>query len=144
VQDQQAYYSRQAVRNEKHAKAVRYVWRTFYVVAIGIAAVNATMHLPSERDYSIHPVTVTLALAVVAAGLWRLYVQILGISEQSKQYRIMAELFASADAALQDALRQRNVARALAILLEVGQEALAENGEWLLLHRERPIELPRV
>ena len=29
-----------------------------------------------------------------------------------------------------------------ATLLELGKEALAENGDWVLLRRERPLEMP--
>jgi hypothetical protein len=29
-------------------------------------------------------------------------------------------------------------------LRKLGQEALAENGDWVLLHRERPLKIPDV
>jgi len=29
-----------------------------------------------------------------------------------------------------------------ALLEELGKEALVENGDWVLLHRERPLEVP--
>jgi hypothetical protein len=35
-------------------------------------------------------------------------------------------------------------AAAQRVLAELGREALAEHGDWLLLHRERPMEMPKV
>ncbi len=32
--------------------------------------------------------------------------------------------------------------RARELLFEIGKEALNENGDWLLLHRERPVQPP--
>ena len=29
------------------------------------------------------------------------------------------------------------------LLIELGKEALGENGDWMLLHRERPLEVPK-
>ena len=29
------------------------------------------------------------------------------------------------------------------LLRELGKEALIENGDWVLLHRERPIDIPK-
>jgi hypothetical protein len=32
--------------------------------------------------------------------------------------------------------------RARDILVEIGKIALVENGDWLILHRQRPVEVP--
>ena len=32
---------------------------------------------------------------------------------------------------------------ALDLVRELGKDALAEHGDWVMLHRERPIELPK-
>ena len=30
-----------------------------------------------------------------------------------------------------------------ALIEELGKEALVENGDWVLLHRERPLQVPK-
>jgi hypothetical protein len=75
-------------------------------------------------------------------------------SELAYQYNTMAILFESADqqldkelAALEAAIeasdnpaQQASIQRIQALLFKLGQEALDENAEWLLLHRARPLE----
>ena len=41
----------------------------------------------------------------------------------------------------QDSTSDMDSARTL--VSDLGKEALAEHGDWLMLHRERPIELPK-
>jgi hypothetical protein len=73
-------------------------------------------------------------------------------AEHARLYRSLANLYASADLRLASALARYRAldptspesARALAeihaILFALGREALAENAEWLIQHRARPLE----
>jgi hypothetical protein len=75
-------------------------------------------------------------------------------SELAYQYNVMAILFESADQQLDKELtaleaaieasdkpaQQASLQRIQALLFKLGQEALDENAEWLLLHRARPLE----
>ena len=40
---------------------------------------------------------------------------------------------------LDQAIASNNTEQALEIIKELGIEALSENGNWLLMHRERPV-----
>ncbi len=144
VRDQQQFYARRSISFERRAWLVRNAWRIAYITAVIVALINITMYLPGGYDKSIHPVTVALSLSVIAVGLWRLASQILCLNEQAKQYKVMANLFDNAETALRDAVRDQDASLARNVLMELGREALAENGEWLVMHRERPIELPKV
>ena len=65
-----------------------------------------------------------------------------GFESHIRQFRLMADLYMRANAAL-----SRNVADITSqqdILGAVGREALAENADWVILHRERLIEPPQV
>lgn len=68
------------------------------------------------------------------------YANIRAFGEHEKQYERMEELFRSAEEALRHAA-SGSAARER-VLFDLGCEALAEHADWLLLHRERPIELP--
>lgn len=58
-----------------------------------------------------------------------------------RRYRGAAELFARADASLVAALEARDLPRARALVRALGDEALAEHAEWLMLHLDRPLEI---
>lgn len=75
-----------------------------------------------------------MELALIAAALVYGYVSFMALSDESKQYERMEKIFNQAF--------ERSKAHGLEALLEpIGKEALAENGEWVLMHRERPLEL---
>jgi hypothetical protein len=54
----------------------------------------------------------------------------------------MAEIFSRGAVCLEFALRDTDYGLAKSLIRELGDEALAENGDWVLLHRERAIEVP--
>ena len=56
--------------------------------------------------------------------------------------RRMRELFHIAGERLEILLREGNLSGATTVLFQLGREALAETCDWLLLHRERQIEVP--
>jgi hypothetical protein len=55
----------------------------------------------------------------------------------------MSALFHQANEAIKHHLNAGNRKEATSYILELGKEALAENGDWLLHHRERPLEVPK-
>jgi hypothetical protein len=62
--------------------------------------------------------------------------------EQANRYMTMIPLFSVCSNRVERALKNDDIHAAQELLLAVGRAALAENGEWLMLHRERPIEVP--
>jgi hypothetical protein len=71
------------------------------------------------------------------------YAEKRALAEHHKQYKRMKTVFQRARNALPDLIRNEDMANARALLGDLGKEALAEHGDWLMLHRERPIELPK-
>jgi hypothetical protein len=78
------------------------------------------------------------ALAAAIKG----YVIKRAFAEHAKQYLRMSEVFALARARLETTDRTTLTPRLRRLFISLGREALAENAEWILLHRERQIELP--
>ncbi len=74
-----------------------------------------------------------MGLAAVAAALIYTYADTMALSDEAKQYERMGAIFSTA-------LSKENAEPGL--LDALGKEALAENGEWVLMHRERPVEMP--
>ena len=69
------------------------------------------------------------------------YLEKRGLQEEHKQYLQLAGLFDRAAEQLSDRLAQQDVPYCRKLLLELGKEALSENGDWILLHRSRPLSV---
>ena len=82
------------------------------------------------------PLLLALAVAIKA------YTETMAYKENSRRYEKMAFLFAQGRQAATELLRQDEQESCRRVLLEIGKEALAENGDWLLQHRARPLKMP--
>jgi hypothetical protein len=82
---------------------------------------------------------IALAVPALLAGAYRLWIEQSGYQEQAREYRYMENEFAVKANELEAHLDEPEIAGK--VLLELGIEALKENGRWLLLHRERPLEV---
>lgn len=67
------------------------------------------------------------------------YAHTMALAEQAKQFERMGAFFRRGEKALGEA--PSSEARG-EILRTLGREALVENGDWILLHRERPLTVP--
>jgi hypothetical protein len=90
---------------------------------------------------------VLMGFAPIGAALWETYAERLGLRAQVNQYARFAGIFRRAQRFAEHL--ESNPARhdrehaLTALLRELGREALMENGDWVLLLRERPIVLPK-
>jgi hypothetical protein len=99
--------------------------------------------LPSWHRWLV----VLMGFAPIGAALWETYAERLGLRTQVNQYVRFAGIFRRASRFAEQL--DRNPSRhdrhhaLVALLRELGREALMENGDWVLLLRERPIVLPK-
>ncbi|HXY31558.1 MAG TPA: hypothetical protein VEI06_12680 [Gemmatimonadaceae bacterium] len=97
--------------------------------------------LPSEAHAWV---VVALGLITVIGALVHTYTEKRAFDEHSHQYTRMAEIFNRASDRMTGLLHDGRTGSAGELAVELGKEALAEHGDWIMLHRERPIELPKV
>jgi hypothetical protein len=99
----------------------------------------------SHDQFSIHVIAaILMTLLPGIAAAWAAYSLKMAFNEQRKQYARMRDLFQRASSCLLEAITsgdQDSARRARRIVFDLGKEALEENGDWVLLHRERPFEL---
>ncbi len=97
-------------------------------------------HLLKQEADDLHDMLVSaMGLMALVAALLHTYAERRALAQQQKLCKRMKEVFGRAQKRL-DGLK---TTEALELMLELGKEALEEQGDWLMLHRERPIELPR-
>jgi hypothetical protein len=157
VSEQRNYYASKARREqatlEAEERRIEWLVRISVALALLLAVVltvplliplhelEAIKHL--VEDPWIHGIVmIAIVTLAVTAGLRHSYNQQMARSEHAKQFGRMAELFDVAEKHLSLQLKAGDRTRASDLLKELGQEALEENGDWVLLHRERPLEVP--
>jgi hypothetical protein len=84
-----------------------------------------------------------IGFALIAATFLVVYGRTRAFSEHAKHYGRMRILFENARRRLQEKKENAPGVDVRRVILELGKEALVENGDWVLIHRERPIEVPR-
>jgi hypothetical protein len=65
----------------------------------------------------------------------------MAFSAQAKRYEWMSALFARAGKKLRALVDQGQLSEAQQLIRELGKEALEENGDWVIVHRERTPEV---
>lgn len=110
---------------------------TLPVIASGIAPSVARL-TPSTWQHGAW--MVVIPVIALSAGLQHGYSQQLARAEHARQFERMADLFYAAEKELRAGISEGRDNAAL--IRELGIEALDENGDWLILHRERPLEVP--
>ncbi|MCE7972915.1 MAG: hypothetical protein DYG92_01120 [Leptolyngbya sp. PLA1] len=108
---------------------------------------------PGESEHGsvhtgVHPaayITVTLALLLVGAEVVRVYAESGEYTTNARRYLWMTSVYEQAERVLAECGpggSSPDAARAAATVRSLGKAALAENSEWIVLHRHRPVELP--
>jgi hypothetical protein len=85
---------------------------------------------------------IVVDIFLAAGALWHSCNERMAYQQHAKQYSRMHALFGYASKRISAAMDQGKLKAARDLIHELGKQALAENGDWVLLHRERPVEVP--
>jgi len=139
-QGQLHYYSCKEIVNSQRFRRTQRLGTWCLWVGIG-TAVLLFMTGPFASDEQRNLLLVLMGVLPLVAGIWDAYSHKTAEKELIKQYGFMRRVFTKARALVDesdDVEFERQVLRAL------GQAALDEGAEWLLMHRERPLEHGRL
>ncbi|HYL74381.1 MAG TPA: hypothetical protein VEU96_09245 [Bryobacteraceae bacterium] len=149
VRDQRDYFKKKSKEKEEHARRMESWVFSFLCLAVGfgVALGLAVAYVQySVGEWWRCPECVWTALPVIlidaflaAGALLHHANQRRAHAELRKQYTRMINIFENA---LRATGQKPDPLAAHPCLKKLGQEALLENGDWVLLHRERPLELP--
>jgi hypothetical protein len=137
---QLGYFRRRSADRERKYRHTEAIGRASLLLSLGSALtlLLAAAMLPPHAGRWLLVLT---GVAALFAGVRAAYSHKLADKELIKQYRFMSRVFAGAAqrlAADSTPLAQRKVLEAL------GDAALEEHAEWILMHRERPLEANRI
>ncbi len=136
VDDQGAYFPRAAHKLERILHRLEIGVDFFFFLAIAVAVVQLALAGGPGINLGI-------GVLLVMAGLLHGYIDKRAFKQLSKQYERMAATFSTASERLRHYHAMGDEERIRAVLHALGTEALVENGDWVILHRDRPIEVPR-
>ncbi len=149
VRAQLNYYVRAAGRDATNVVRGSWIATSFYAGSIAttlvVLAVDAIARFGFEVDLlaGARPVLfMTIAVLLGLSALVRAFSEKMGYSEQALQYQRMRALFARAERAVDDGLERGDAPTVQHVLIELGEEALQENADWVLFRRSRGIEIP--
>jgi len=126
----------------------------FYGLNIGLLIMAALLHNRSlvpgflgfflKHEEDSHDILVAaMGLTALIAALLQNYAERRALAEQHKQCKRMKHIFARAKLCMTELISANRQGEARELVRELGKAALEEHGDWVMLHRERPIELPR-
>ncbi|HET9137216.1 MAG TPA: hypothetical protein VFO76_11300 [Candidatus Kapabacteria bacterium] len=140
VVDQAKYYPKALKRDHHKLHRLEKAINAFFYIGVGLVIVMLFIELPHElKDLFV----VAAGLAPILAALFGAYIERNALVGHIKQYERMEGLFHQAKDYLTDVIASGNYSEASEFIFELGTEALAESGDWMLLHRDRPIEMPK-
>lgn len=130
------YYRDTAVERERLVLITRGIGMACLWSGIAVAIILAFFHneLPDETH---DPLIVLMGVLPLIAAVRAAYAHKKADKELIRQYRFMERIFANAKRQLDNAKSDREKR---AILKTLGDAALDEHAEWILMHRERPLE----
>ena len=146
IEDQRAYFARSAAREEHAAHRAVMYGNIFIIIGILLALFQVVAQAIDNPDFTKEPnhwLLVAVALSPIFAGLAVGYAEKRAHHDHARQYERMATHFSNATARFTEFLDAGDLERSRRLIEEIGKETLAENGDWVLIHRDRPIEAPK-
>jgi hypothetical protein len=145
VDHQRRYFA--AADAREHARAKRF--ETLTTAGIGLAAgvtiVMGTvvgLHLVDGESALVEVWLIVIEAGLALGAIAHHYIEKMAFTEHAKQYGRMQAIFARAAVLVRRAIGSNDLDGAQDRLRRLGREALEENGDWVVLHRERPLEMP--
>ena len=142
VDDQRKYFKSAAERHSHSDEGLRR-WAhqsgaAALVIAILLMLISS--HFAVDRE-SLWPFILPIEMALAGSALILHYNEQMAHAEHAKQYRRMFATFDYAFTLAESEFKAGDYCEARRYLSSLGKEALAENGDWVLLHRAHPLEL---
>jgi hypothetical protein len=148
VDAQRKYFEKAAERDHRKSKRLELqvhllIWAALIVASfLTIVMFSSMGEIVFENEWLRGAPIIAIEFLLAAGALLHHYNERMAFSEQAKQYRRMQGIFDHASELINRTLQSKNLESARESLRNLGKEALAENGDWVLMHRERPLELP--
>jgi hypothetical protein len=144
IRSQLKYYTEEVEKRHKKLKRIELTARWLFVAGFVMAIILVIISLFFKEFLHHHhalqsSLIIAIALLPAIGAALDGYAEKMGFEHDIKRYQPMIELYERANKEIENPDVKHNQR----LLLELGKAALEENSEWLLLHRDRPLDLPK-
>jgi len=143
VEDQRNYYHKAAIKNEKlYANSEKWM-KFFFVAGVLLTLANVVAMLFGFIKYPTHWYITIMLLFPFFAVMTETYGDKRAFKQHAKRYEYMAQLYERATLLLLDFIAKEKFEDAQQVIFELGKETLIENADWVMLNREKPLDVPK-
>lgn len=144
IADQARYFSRSAHRYERRGRILRGIALVFFALGLAKSAAQFFMWDAIEVRGLEHSVSLMLpGFLTILGALGTTYCELMAIGPQSQKFAVLAGVFARASQVYDrlgvELAPERAHAERLRLIVDLGNDALDESADWLLMRRERPV-----
>ncbi len=139
IEGQRDYFATASPKEHRNASYLHAVGLITFFVGIFIA-LRLSLFINTTSDQEIDFTLVAIGVITVFAATLVAFAEKMAFAEHALQYHTMGVLFGYAAQRFDESVSTDE--GCVAFLRELGKDALSENGDWLLMHRERRLELP--
>jgi hypothetical protein len=152
VIDQAQWFKSKSKLNHHKLEAIEHRGNLLFFSAMGSVVVlfllTMAAHYCGEEveniEKMLHPSFIVIThLSLILSAAVHGYIEKMVFAEQAKQYQRMAQLLHLANNHLKKKIEMADLKGSIWLLISLAKEALMENADWLLMHRSRPMELPK-
>jgi hypothetical protein len=131
-------------QDQRWARRSNWCFKGGIAVTVLLVLLHAFLvpRLGKESEDALQWLVVTYGMLLGMAGIAAVYQEVKAFPEQARAYRRTGLAMSMARRSLDVALANGDLVAAENVLLGAGRDALAESGQWLLLHRDRPAHVP--
>ena len=146
VEDQRRFFEDSKGKDRKKLSRHERIATCFFLFGLGLAIAVAALHLLRPefgeehspwRNLLIVIMGMTPAIAAAIGG----YAEKMAYSAQAKRYDWMNSLYERAANKLTNLVEHKDRTGAQQLIFDLGKEALEENGDWVMIHRERTADV---
>jgi len=145
IRDQIAFFDKRCREYESKVEVAHRVWRACVYGALMIAMATTWLVLSHPAGIDVgtleHIGLALIVLAMAYAALSHERIKFWGYEALIRRYRLQREVFARAEKTFEAARDRGDPDQVEEVLRALGLEALTENCSWLLLHKDRPLEV---
>lgn len=150
MDNQQKYFAKNETRNQDRVHRCRLWSRVFLGISLAATAIQTLRLLWAYWHHDGHPIghegtthvfIMIIAMGGLLAGLCHEYLEKRLFEKQARSYGWMASLYRTALNRFDPLVEKGKLAEVQSLIRELGREALAENADWVIYHREREPEM---
>lgn len=154
IKNQQEFFARKTPIEKSREHRYKLAIRGSLLVGLLLAlCIGAILAIPNELGAEMKSwlrndswlegaLIMATSLPIVIAALLHSYRERIGLHSHVKQYEALASLFGKAWKKINDSETKMTEDEQRSLIEELGKEALVENGDWYLVRRDRPLQVP--